>query len=299
MAAGVEHAHHAVVGQEGADRQQAAAQGLAQDQPVGPDALVLEGEPLARCGPGRPAPRRRSAGCRCAVHQSRSSRKKPGGGTITPASPWIGSTSTAQVFRRGGGAHAGHVAEVEVREAAARTGRSRRGSRLRWRSRRWCWCGRGNCRAPPGSLAWPSAMPLTRWPQRRAHLIAVSTASAPVFIGSARSKPVSCAELLQERAQRGAVVGARSHRHPLQLPLRRRDDARMQVAVADGRIRAHHVDVLAALHVPDQAVARMVDDHRHRLVVARAVARLFADEVCEWKWLVWRPWLILRLMRKV
>ena len=39
--------------------------------------------------------------------------------------------------------------------------------------------------------AWPSAMPLTRWPQRRAHLIAVSTASAPVFIGSARSKPAS------------------------------------------------------------------------------------------------------------
>jgi len=82
----------------------------------------------------------------------------------------------------------------------------------------------------------------------------------------------------EKRAERGAVVGAGRHGHLLQLPLYRRDQARMQVPVADGGIRAHHVDVFAALDVPDQAVARALDHHRHRLVVARAEACFLADE---------------------
>ena len=42
-------------------------------------------------------------------------------------------------------------------------------------------------------VAWFSGTPLTRYPHLRATLIAVSTASAPEFIGSTISLPVSCA----------------------------------------------------------------------------------------------------------
>jgi hypothetical protein len=41
--------------------------------------------------------------------------------------------------------------------------------------------------------ARPAGTPFTWWPQRRATLIAVSTASAPVFIGSTSSIPASAA----------------------------------------------------------------------------------------------------------
>ena len=42
-------------------------------------------------------------------------------------------------------------------------------------------------------LAWSSGTPLTRYPQRRLTFRAVSTASAPVFIGRTMSLPVSSA----------------------------------------------------------------------------------------------------------
>ena len=48
MAAGIEDIHHAAPGNEGGDRQQAAAQRLADDQTVRPGALVLEAEHRAR-----------------------------------------------------------------------------------------------------------------------------------------------------------------------------------------------------------------------------------------------------------
>ena len=127
----------------------------------------------------------------CSVHQARSSAKNPGGGRRTPASPWIGSISTAQVsslaaaFRlamspkskawnppQNGPKPSRYSSSLEKpMMVLVRPWKLPRATRMRWR---------------------PSGMPLTRWPQRRAHLIAVSTASAPVFIGSARSKPVTC-----------------------------------------------------------------------------------------------------------
>ncbi len=39
--------------------------------------------------------------------------------------------------------------------------------------------------------AWSAGIPFDSYPQRRAALTAVSTASAPVFIGNAMSCPVS------------------------------------------------------------------------------------------------------------
>jgi hypothetical protein len=46
---------------------------------------------------------------------------------------------------------------------------------------------------------WFAGTPFTSYPHFRTILIAVSTASAPVFMGSAFSKPVASAELLRGR----------------------------------------------------------------------------------------------------
>ena len=51
-------------------------------------------------------------------------------------------------------------------------------------------------------LALPSGTPLTRYPHLRAVLIAVSTASAPVFMGSTISMPHSSARAAQNSAKR-------------------------------------------------------------------------------------------------
>ena len=45
--------------------------------------------------------------------------------------------------------------------------------------------------------AWSAGTPLTRYPHLRETLIAVSTASAPVFIGSTTSMPASSASSAQ------------------------------------------------------------------------------------------------------
>lgn len=51
-------------------------------------------------------------------------------------------------------------------------------------------------------LAWPSGTPLTSYPHLRAVFTAVSTASAPVFIGSTISLPHSAASSVQKSAKR-------------------------------------------------------------------------------------------------
>jgi len=48
VAAGLEQLHHFVRGDEAADRQQTTTECLAEDQPVGPDAFMLEREPAPR-----------------------------------------------------------------------------------------------------------------------------------------------------------------------------------------------------------------------------------------------------------
>jgi hypothetical protein len=53
VAAGVEHVHQCLVGEKSRYRQQSAAQSLAEDEAVGPDAFVLVGEHA----PGAPEPR--------------------------------------------------------------------------------------------------------------------------------------------------------------------------------------------------------------------------------------------------
>ena len=75
VVAGRELRHHLFARAERAHRQQAAAERLAEDEAVGADAVVVAREHARRCGRGRSAPRRRSAGCRGAC---RSRARAPG-----------------------------------------------------------------------------------------------------------------------------------------------------------------------------------------------------------------------------
>ena len=87
------------------------------------------------------------------------------------------------------------------------------------------------------------------------------------------------AKLLQKRAQRGAMVGARGDSDARQLALRRSDQTRVQVAVANGGVSTHHVEVLATFNIPHQAIPCVIDHDRHRMVVASTHLRLSVDKV--------------------
>ncbi len=120
-------------------------------------------------------------------------------------------------------------------------------------------------------------MPLILWPHLRAALSAVSTASAPPFAGSARSSPVTSASRCSKRRQELVVEDARRHGEPLRLLDQRAHDARMRVAVAHRRIRAHHVEIAATVLVPQPAAVAVREHDGQRIVVARGVAALAGD----------------------
>ncbi len=97
VGAGLEDAEHVLVGGHGADREYPAAQGLAHDDDVGIDILMLVGEQLAGAA---------KAGLDL-VHGQQDvvllgdepqPFRKPSSGTTTPASPWMGSTRMPTVF---------------------------------------------------------------------------------------------------------------------------------------------------------------------------------------------------------
>ena len=77
-----------------ADRH-AAAQALGQRHGVGHDPGLLEREPACRCGRCRSAPRRARAARRGRWSARGPAAGRPGPASITPASPWIGSRTTA------------------------------------------------------------------------------------------------------------------------------------------------------------------------------------------------------------
>ncbi len=109
--------------------------------------------------------------------------------------------------------------------------------------------------------------------------MAVSTASAPVFIGSAASKPGDAADFFEKRPEPVVVIGARRHRQPLRLRGQRRENARMRVAVARRRIGAHHVDVAPAVGVPQMRAFAARQHDRQRRVVRGAYAIFQCDEI--------------------
>jgi hypothetical protein len=75
---------------------------------------------------------------------------------------------------------------------------------------------------------------------------------------------------LEKQRQLVVVKSARGDRQLLRLCDQRRDDARMGVTVADGRIRAHHVEKAPAVYVPQPSALAVRHDHGQRVVIARA-----------------------------
>ena len=70
---------------------------------------------------------------------------------------------------------------------------------------------------------------------------------------------------------------ARRHGEPLRLLDQRAHDARVRVAVAHRRVRAHHVEIAAAMLVPQPAAVAVREHDGQRIVVARGIAALASD----------------------
>ena len=127
-------------------------------------------------------------------------------------------------------------------------------------------------------------MPLTLWPHLRTALSAVSTDSAPPEAGSARSSPVSCRQPLEQPRQELVVKHARRDREALRLLDQRAHDPRVRVAMAHRRVRAHHVEIAAAVLVPEPAAVAVREHDRQRIVVARARAGARAQSLRKLRW---------------
>ena len=91
--------------------------------------------------------------------------------------------------------------------------------------------------------AWSAGTPLTVYPHLRATLIAVSTASPTVFIGSTTSTPGQIGQLGAERPELVVLERAADQREMLELALRRRDQPRVPVAEVKRRVRGEQVEV--------------------------------------------------------
>jgi hypothetical protein len=111
----------------------------------------------------------------------------------------------------------------------------------------------------------------------RAALIAVSTASAPVFIGRARSIPVRRQRTLEKAAEARGVKGAAGHGKRLRLLGQGVDQGRVGVAEAHGRVRRHHVEITPAGGVVQPDIQAALEHDLQRIVVAGAMAALEFD----------------------
>ena len=124
-------------------------------------------------------------------------------------------------------------------------------------------------------VASPSGTPLTSYPHLRLILIAVSTASAPVFIGSTVSRRGSSGprarELGAERLELVVQEGAAGEGDPVQLTAGGLDEHRVGVAEVQGGVRGEAVEVAATVDVGDPAALSLGDHHRQRVVVRRDV----------------------------
>ena len=109
--------------------------------------------------------------------------------------------------------------------------------------------------------------------------MAVSTASAPLFIDKAGVEPGKMRQILVECAEIVGMKGARDDVEPSELALHRPDETRMQMAEARRRIGAHHVDVAPPLDIEQMRAPAMRQHDRQRRVILRAEADFPVDEV--------------------
>ena len=104
--------------------------------------------------------------------------------------------------------------------------------------------------------AWSCGMPLRVYPQRRTALMAVSTASAPVFIGSTISMPQSCASSATKRGNWSLRKAREVSVTRAACSCKRLEDARMAVALVQRRVGAQAIQVALAVDVVDPDAGR-------------------------------------------
>ena len=92
--------------------------------------------------------------------------------------------------------------------------------------------------------------------------------------GQRRIEPAQAGELGKEGSQAVAVIGARRDGQALGLGFKCRQDAGMGVAVADGGVCAHHVDVAPSRRVPQEGALPAAEHDGQRIVIASAVTLL-------------------------
>ena len=89
-----------------------------------------------------------------------------------------------------------------------------------------------------------------------------------------RVKPGDSAKLRQERTEAVVVVGARGHREAPSLFGESGEDTWMRVAVACGRVGAHHIDIAAARYIKQVRAFAAGQHDRQRIVIVCAVTAL-------------------------
>ena len=196
---------------------------------------------------------------------------------MMPASPWMGSSSTATVSS----SIAAAIASASPNGTDAEPGRVRAEA-----AARGLVVGEADDRggaavevvvAPPRYCASPAGTPLTSVPHLRATLMPLSTASAPLFIGSTMSLPHSSASAAQNGPEPVGVERAADQRHGVELRVRGCDDLGVAVPEVDRRVGGQAVQVAAALDVGDPGALGAGRDHRQRRVVVRDVAVVDGD----------------------
>ena len=211
------------------------------------------------------------------VQISRTARRYPSGGMMIPASPWMGSISTAAVFASIAASIAAASPNGTETNPGANGPKSSRavGSSLKPTIvvvRPW--------KLPFATtmVAASGTMPLTRYAHARATLMPVSTASAPVFMGSTRSLPQSRASASANRPELVVVVRPAGERDAPELLGRGGEERRMPVAEVQRRVGGQQVEVALALDIGHPRALGAGDHDRERVVVVRDVLLFGLDD---------------------
>ena len=99
----------------------------------------------------------------------------------------------------------------------------------------------------------------------------LSTASAPVFIGSIMSLPDSRAQLGGERTQLVGVERPTDQGHPVELPAGGGHDLRVAVSEVDRGVGGQAIEITPALHVGHPRTLAVGDHDGQREVVVGGV----------------------------
>ncbi len=279
VASGTHQVEHRRARDECGDREQAAAQGLADDDGVGTDAFVHVGEPGAGAAEARldlvDDQQDVARGAQFARGAQEAWRRRDDAGFALDRLDQDRAGVLVDRF-----AESRDVAEVEVPEPGRE--RAEVGAVVVFRGET------DHGRGPPVEIA---AGDDDLGPVRIDPLGPITPATRGLdgrldrFAAAARRERACLAievghldQLGEEGREFSRVVCARGDRHALGLFDQGADEARMRVAVADRRIRRHEVEVTPAISVPQPAAFAALEHHGQRRIVRRRNGGLEFDQ---------------------